>query len=185
MVIWSARAGSTHNSHVQSNFCPTHFQNLDAIPAIVARFVRLRRRYIGSFASPQLRATPPCGPPPISAFLALVGQVLKKFAFTILICIKCIMFSYFYAFWALVACNCLVFSAALYAHARVRANEKALEALDWETLANLTGEVGAIKRSLQKVNNRINGMTASDPTQILAELPQLQTVTQQNGRIGG
>ena len=95
------------------------------------------------------------------------------------------MISYFYAFWVLVGCNLIAFGMSLYAHARVRANEKALEALDWETLANLTGEVGAIKRSLQKVNNRINGMTASDPTQILAELPQLQTVTQQNGRIGG
>ena len=52
----------------------------------------------------------------------------------------------------------LSFCTALYAHARVRANEKTLEALDWETLANLTGEVGAMKRSLQKVNNRINGM---------------------------
>ncbi len=96
-----------------------------------------------------------------------------------------LMFTYVHAFWALFGLNLIVFGWALYAHARVRANEKALEALDWETLANLTGEVGAIKRSLQKVNNRINGMTASDPTQILAELPQLQTVTQQNGRIGG
>ena len=78
-----------------------------------------------------------------------------------------------------------MFGYAAYAHTRVVANEKALEALDWETLANLTGEVGAIKRSLQKTNNRINGMTSSDPTQILAELPKLQTVTQGNGRIGG
>jgi hypothetical protein len=95
------------------------------------------------------------------------------------------MLSYFYAFWALLACNLAVFSFALYAHARVRATEKALEALDWETLANLTGEVGAIKRSLQKTNNRINGMTSSDPTTILADLPRLQNVTQSNGRIGG
>lgn len=95
------------------------------------------------------------------------------------------MFSYQIAFWVLAGCNLLVFSAALYAHARVRANEKVLEKLDWETLANITGEVGAIKRSLQKTNNRINGMTSSDPTAILADLPKLQNVTQQNGRIGG
>ena len=79
----------------------------------------------------------------------------------------------------------MVFGFALYAHARVRATEKALEALDWETLANLTGEVGAIKRSLQKTNNRINGMTSSDPASIMAELPKLQTVTTGNGRLGG
>ena len=79
----------------------------------------------------------------------------------------------------------MVFLMSLHAHAHVRATEKALKELDWETLANITGEVGAMKRSLQKVNNRINGMTASDPVQMLSELPQLQTVTKQNGRIGG
>ena len=95
------------------------------------------------------------------------------------------MFTYFYAFWALSGLNLLVFGWTLYAHVRVRATEKALEALDWETLANLTGEVGAIKRSLQKTNNRINGMTSSDPQAILAELPKLQPVTNGNGRVGG
>ena len=95
------------------------------------------------------------------------------------------MFTCQIAFWVLFSCNLLVFGAALYAHARVRATEKTLEGLDWETLANLTGEVGAIKRSLQKTNNRINGMTSSDPQALLAELPKLQTVTNQNGRIGG
>ena len=79
----------------------------------------------------------------------------------------------------------MVFGYALYAHAHVRATERALKELDWETLANITGEVGAMKRSLQKVNNRINGMTASDPVQVLADLPQLQTVTKQNGRMSG
>jgi hypothetical protein len=95
------------------------------------------------------------------------------------------MFTYIHAFWALFGLNLMVFGWALYAHARVRATEKALQALDWETLANLTGEVGAIKRSLQKTNNRINGMTSSDPQAILAELPKLQTATQPNGRMGG
>lgn len=94
-------------------------------------------------------------------------------------------FTYIHAFWALFGLNLMVFGWALYAHARVRATEKALEQLDWETLANLTGEVGAIKRSLQKTNNRINGMTSSDPQAILAELPKLQNVTQPNGRMGG
>ena len=91
----------------------------------------------------------------------------------------------FYAFWTLFALNIAVFSFALYAHARVRATEKTLEALDWETLANLTGEVGAIKRSLQKTNNRINGMTSSDPYAMLQDLPKLQTIQQPNGKVGG
>ena len=87
------------------------------------------------------------------------------------------MFS-FYAFWTLVACCFGAFGVSLYAIARVRILNKTLEALDWETLANLTGEVGAIKRSLQKTNNRINGMTSSDPASVLAELPKLQPAQQ-------
>lgn len=92
---------------------------------------------------------------------------------------------YFYAFYALAAGNLMVFSYALYAHMRVRATEKALEQLDWETLANLTGEVGSIKRSLQKVNNRVSGLASADPVQVLQDLPQLQAVPKQNGRMGG
>ena len=93
--------------------------------------------------------------------------------------------TYFHAFWALAGCNLIVFLGALYAHARVRAIDKTLAALDWETLANLTGEVGAIKRSLQKTNNRINGMTSSDPAQVLADLPRLQSVTTAPRQVGG
>ena len=95
------------------------------------------------------------------------------------------MTGYIYAFWALIGCNLFVFGVSLYALAHVRATNKALNDLDWETLAHLTGEVGAIKRSLQKTNNRISGMTSSDPAAIIAELPKLQNVTQPNGRVGG
>lgn len=91
----------------------------------------------------------------------------------------------FYAFWTLFALNLIVFGFALYAQARVRATDKTLETLDWETLANLTGEVGAIKRSLQKTNNRINGMTSSDPYAMLQDLPKLQQIQQPNGKVGG
>ena len=84
----------------------------------------------------------------------------------------------FYVFWLLVG-SCLgAFGLSLYALARVRIITNTLGALDWETLANLTGEVGAIKRSLQKTNNRINGMTSSDPATVLAELPKLQPAQQ-------
>jgi hypothetical protein len=95
------------------------------------------------------------------------------------------MTGYIYAFWALVALNTFVFGVSVYALAHVRATNKALNDLDWETLANLTGEVGAMKRSLQKTNSRISGMTSSDPAAIIAELPKLQNVTQPNGRVGG
>jgi len=95
------------------------------------------------------------------------------------------MFVPIYAFYALLVCNLAVFCFALYAHARVRATDKALLALDWETIVNLTGEMATVKKSMQKLSNRLNGMNSADPHQILAELPQLQNVTQSNGRIGG
>jgi len=96
-----------------------------------------------------------------------------------------VMLTNIYVFWTLIGVNMIVFGLSLYAHAHVRATEKALKELDWETIANLTGEVGAMKRSLQKVNSRISGMTASDPMQMLAELPKLSATQQSNGRVGG
>lgn len=91
-----------------------------------------------------------------------------------------------FALYALCGINILVFCGALYAHARVRANEKVLEQLDWETLADLTGQVAALKRSLQKTNGRISGMTASDPISVLNELPVLQQQqSQPNGQLKG
>ena len=81
-----------------------------------------------------------------------------------------------FAIYALFGASIVAFLASLYACRRVAINEKALRELDWETLANLTGEVGAIKRSLQKTNSRISGMTSSDPMASLAELQQLRVV---------
>jgi len=95
------------------------------------------------------------------------------------------MFS-FYAFWTLVTLNLLAFGLSAYAHRRVAITDKALKELDWETIVSLTGEVGAIKRSLQKTNNRINGMTSSDPAAMLAALPQMQQAQQvENGKFRG
>ena len=129
-------------------------------------------------------SAPPGASEPLRVRLGRVAYILSFVNLTKMWLTQ-VMFTYIHAFWALFGLNLMVFGWALYAHARVRATEKALEQLDWETLANLTGEVGAIKRSLQKTNNRINGMTSSDPQAILAELPKLQTATTGNGRIGG
>lgn len=95
------------------------------------------------------------------------------------------MFVPIYAFYALLACNLAVFGYALYVRAHVRSTNAALAELDWETLVNLTGEMATVKKSMQKLSNRLNGMNSADPHQVLAELPQLQNVTQPNGRMGG
>ena len=52
----------------------------------------------------------------------------------------------------------LALAVAVYTDRRVERQHKATEDLDWEAIAALTGDVGVVKRAIQKVNNRINGM---------------------------
>jgi len=78
----------------------------------------------------------------------------------------------FYATIALTACNFIVFCLLLIARAHVVSAEKSLRDLDWETLANLTGDVATVKKTIQKLNNRLNGMEAKDPYAILQNLQQ-------------
>ena len=82
------------------------------------------------------------------------------------------MINIFYATIALTACNFIVFAMLLIARARVVSAEKSLRELDWETLANLTGDVATVKKTIQKLNNRLNGMEAKDPYSVLQSLQQ-------------
>jgi hypothetical protein len=52
----------------------------------------------------------------------------------------------------------LALLVAAYTDRRVEKRHKATDELDWEAVAALTGDVGVVKRAIQKVNNRINGM---------------------------
>lgn len=90
-----------------------------------------------------------------------------------------------YLLITLSAVSFVSFCGALYACARVEQFKRALNRYDWEVLADLTGEVGALKRSIQKTNGRITGMTNSDPSAVLANLPKLQMVTNDQQKIGG
>ena len=71
----------------------------------------------------------------------------------------------------------------LYVIARIAKFNKSLKGLDWQAVADITGDIGAVKRSIQRLNNRLNGLekTASTPD-ALAELAlmhqQQQNVTQ-------
>ena len=88
------------------------------------------------------------------------------------------MINIFYANIALFVCNLIVFGLLLIARARVVAAEKSLSELDWETLANLTGDMATVKKTIQKLNNRLNGMEAKDPYSVLQSLQQTgSTVT--------
>jgi hypothetical protein len=104
-----------------------------------------------------------------------------------------IMVNMFYALLALTAGFLLVFGLTLYAIARVGRMLTASENLDWEQIATITGDIGALKKSIQRLNNRINGMEAHDPSALIQAISAAQApnvtqmpVQQQNGnRQGG
>ena len=88
------------------------------------------------------------------------------------------MINIFYATIALTVCNLLVFGLLLIARAQVVSAERSLRELDWETLANLTGDVATVKKTIQRLNNRLNGMEAKDPYAVLQAIQQTgSTVT--------
>jgi len=79
-----------------------------------------------------------------------------------------------YVIYTLIGCNLVALAALLYARARLGKLERALGDLDWEALAGLVGDVAVLKRTIQKLNMRLNGMETADPMAALAKLPQLQ-----------
>lgn len=96
----------------------------------------------------------------------------------------------FYALLTLSVGLFVVFVLCLIALARIGKMMKAAEDLDWEQIASMTGDIGAIKKSIQRLNNRINGMESRDPSILLEGLAQqqmLQNVTpdQNSNKIKG
>ena len=85
----------------------------------------------------------------------------------------------------------LALCVAVYTDRRVEKQSKATEDLDWEAIAALTGDVGVVKRAIQKVNNRINGMERGEGVeaqamQMLLNSQQQQTPpSKSNGYTGG
>lgn len=52
------------------------------------------------------------------------------------------------------------FFLCCYACARVGKLLNSVKGLDWDTIACLTGDIGTIKKSIQTLNNRINGLNS-------------------------
>ena len=55
-------------------------------------------------------------------------------------------------------CSILALFLCLYACARVGNFIKSTEGLDWSSIANITGDLATLKRTIQTLNNRMNGM---------------------------
>jgi len=82
----------------------------------------------------------------------------------------------FYALLTLSVGFFVVFVLCLIALARLGKFMKASDDLDWEQVANLTGDIGSLKKSVQRLNNRINGMESRDPSILLEGLAQQQVL---------
>lgn len=76
-----------------------------------------------------------------------------------------------YVIYTALGCSIAAFALSLIACARIGKFVQATADTDWETLANLTGDIAALKRTSQTLNNRLNGMNK-------AVIPQEQIIQQ-------
>ena len=74
----------------------------------------------------------------------------------------------------------------LYACGRVAKVQTAVKDLDWYAVANMTGDLATTKRTIQTLNNRINGMHSPKIAEqdLLMQLYQIQQ-NKSNGRLQG
>ena len=75
----------------------------------------------------------------------------------------------------------------LYACARVGNFIKATEELDWSSVANLTGDIATLKKTIQTLNNRMNGMHSPklQEQELMMQLLNNQQKQQVNGKLSG
>jgi len=85
-----------------------------------------------------------------------------------------------YAIYIASGCSIVAFALSVIACARVGKFLRATEDTDWETLANLTGDIAALKRTAQTLNNRLNGMNKAvvPQDQIIQQMLEHQNVEQ-------
>lgn len=79
------------------------------------------------------------------------------------------------------------FFLCLYAIARVGNFIKSTEGLDWSNVANITGDLATLKKTIQTLNNRMNGMHSPKVAEqeLLMQLMTKQQNQQVNGKIHG
>ena len=75
----------------------------------------------------------------------------------------------------------------LYACARVGNFIKSTEGLDWSSVANITGDLATLKKTIQTLNNRLNGMNSPkiQEAELMAHLLNNQQKQQVNGKLQG
>ena len=75
----------------------------------------------------------------------------------------------------------------LYACSRVGNFIRSTEGLDWDAVANITGDLATLKKTIQTLNNRLNGMHSPKiaEQELLMQLMTKQQNQQVNGKIQG
>tara|TARA_Y100000361_G_C11138140_1_gene333374 strand:- start:1058 stop:1432 length:375 start_codon:yes stop_codon:yes gene_type:complete len=100
-----------------------------------------------------------------------------------------IPFNYMYQNLLYLCCfvSFISFFLALIACARVGKFIKSSERLDWNDVANLTGDIATVKKTIQTLNNRVNGMHSPKiaEQELMMELLKNQPKQQSNGMMGG
>ena len=88
---------------------------------------------------------------------------------------SCLFVSTFSLFLALIAC------------ARVGKVLSATQNLDWSDVANLTGDIATVKKTIQTLNNRMNGMHSPklQEQELMMQLLNNQQKQQVNGKLHG
>ena len=76
---------------------------------------------------------------------------------------------------------------ALIACARVGKVLSATQGLDWSNVANLTGDIATVKKTIQTLNNRMNGMHSPklQEAELMMQLVNNQQNQQVNGKMSG
>lgn len=81
----------------------------------------------------------------------------------------------------------LALFAGLYACGRVAKVQSATKDLDWDAIANITGDLATTKKTIQTLNNRINGMHSPKvaENELLMQLMQNRGQKQNGKMVGG
>jgi len=79
------------------------------------------------------------------------------------------------------------FIIALNAGVRVAKVLKSTKGLEWDDIANLTGDIASVKRTIQTLNNRLNGMNSPkiQEQELMMHLLNNQQKQQANGKLNG
>ena len=89
--------------------------------------------------------------------------------------------------YSVIFVSSISFLLALIACARVGKVLSATQGLDWSDVANLTGDIATVKKTIQTLNNRMNGMHSPkiQEQELMMQLINNQQNQQVNGKLSG